>query len=104
MSRPEIVERIKKEAFKMKPKIEVILYGSEARGESRPDSDIDLLILVDKDSLTYEEKDRIITPFYDIELETGVVISMLVMPKKDWETQPFLTPFHYNVTKDGKRL
>jgi predicted nucleotidyltransferase len=28
---------------------EVILFGSKARGDSRPDSDIDILILVDDD-------------------------------------------------------
>lgn len=101
MKRTSIVERIKEVADKMKPKVQTILYGSEARGEARQDSDIDLLMLVDTDKLTYADKDRIIAPFYDIELDTGVIISTMVLSRKDWENRPFMTPFYHNVTKEG---
>ena len=52
MKRTEVVEEIKKAAHKMRPMVQTILYGSEARGDARPDSDIDLLVLVDKDKQT----------------------------------------------------
>ena len=101
MRRTQVVERIRQAAHKMGPLVKTILYGSEARGDAHPDSDIDLLVLVDKDKLSYADKDSIIAPVYDIELETGVIISTLIMPRKEWENRPFLTPFQYNVNKEG---
>ena len=101
MRRTEVVNRIKEDAGKMRPHVQTILYGSEARGDARPDSDIDLLMLVDADKLSYDDKDKILTPFYDIELETGVIISLLIMTRREWENRPFMTPFQYNVNNEG---
>lgn len=101
MRRPHIVERIREALSQVAPSAQAILYGSEARGDARPDSDIDLLVLVDGVKLTVKEEDRIVAPLYDIEIETGVQINTRVLLKKIWESRPFQTPFCINVMNEG---
>jgi len=103
-SENDILSSIKSTIYSIDPKAIVILYGSYARGDSTPDSDIDLLILIDKDKLTAEDKINISYPLYDIEFETGQIISPLVLSRSDWESRHRITPFYENVTKEGVKL
>ncbi|HXL58253.1 MAG TPA: nucleotidyltransferase domain-containing protein, partial [Chitinophagaceae bacterium] len=75
-----------------------------ARGNYREDSDVDLLILLDKENVTRFDEKRIKYPLYEIEFDTGVIISLVVLSKKVWETKHKISPFYHNVTKEGKQL
>lgn len=101
MKRPEIIQAIREILKHVAPDAKAILYGSEARGDAGPDSDVDLLILVDGDKMTLAEEEAITLPLYELELKTGVSISPLVMLRKLWENRPFKTPFYINVMNEG---
>lgn len=85
----------------VEPGATVILYGSYARGEEKEDSDIDLLILVDRDVLDYEDGKRITYPLFSLGYEEGVLISPALYSKKKWETQHTITPYYENIVREG---
>lgn len=101
MKRPEIIKAIRAILKNVAPDAKAILFGSEARGDAKPDSDVDLLILVDGDKMTLADEEAIMLPLYELELKTGISISPIVMLKKLWENRPFKTPFYINVMNEG---
>lgn len=101
MRRTDVVEQIKKVVHEVAPTAKAILFGSEARGDARPDSDIDLLILMDGDKLSLECEEAVTLPLYELELKTGIAINPIVMLKKLWDNRPFKTPFYVNVVNEG---
>ncbi|MBW8332672.1 MAG: nucleotidyltransferase domain-containing protein [Prolixibacteraceae bacterium] len=100
----EILARIKQSVQSTEPLATVILYGSFARGDEKEFSDIDILILLDQEKITYSDETRIKYPLYDLEYDTGNVISPLIFSRNDWETRHSVTPFYKNVKREGVLL
>ena len=97
----ELLKILKQSVQSIDPLASLILYGSFARGDYREDSDIDLLILIDKEErVTYADRYKITAPIHDIALKTGAIISTIVRTKKEWKNQT-VTPFYENVNREG---
>jgi predicted nucleotidyltransferase len=63
----------------------VILYGSTARGQSAPDSDIDLLVLLEAPLDYFTELRRLVDVLYPMQLESEQLISAKPVLISDFE-------------------
>lgn len=83
------------------PDVELMLYGSAARGEREPDSDYDVVILVNT-PLSREQEEALDSAIYSLELDRGVVLSTLIYTRGQWD-EPLMsvTPYRRNVEREG---
>ncbi len=94
----EAAAGILKERF---PVDSVILFGSKARGDDGPESDIDLVVLTSR-PVDAAEKRQMTDALFDIELTLDVVISKLVVPREEWEQGLYqVLPIRHEVDREG---
>lgn len=82
--------------------VRLVLYGSVARGEARPDSDVDVLVVLRGDVDRARELERIVEITYDLLLDRGVHVSALPMAERDFLTRA--TPLLLNLRREGVPL
>lgn len=100
MSTSSTIQRIQEIGKRVLPNgSNLWLYGSRARGDFRPDSDWDLLVLVDKEKQQLQDFDTYAYPFIEMGWQTGVEINPMLYTRKEWEKRHF-TPFYHNVEDD----
>ncbi|HAF29511.1 MAG TPA: nucleotidyltransferase domain-containing protein [Bacteroidales bacterium] len=104
MRKKELLNKIKLSIHQLDSDAEIYLYGSRARGDNKKNSVWDLLILVDQSKITNLIEDRFREYLYDIELEIGQIISVLIYPKFYWNNNLKHSPLYKNVIHDGIRL
>ena len=99
MSKQEIIDSIRQVALSTLPaNSNLLLYGSRARGDYHEGSDWDLLILLDKPYLSFNDY-SVGYPFRELGWEIDEEINPQVYSKKEWDDYQF-TPFYKNVESD----
>ncbi|MCR5456027.1 MAG: nucleotidyltransferase domain-containing protein [Bacteroidales bacterium] len=95
------INRILKRVYPVQGR--AILFGSRARGDAHQDSDWDILILLDKDKITRDDRDEVSYPVCELGWQIDAMLNPIIYTVKDWESKSF-TPFYKNVTKEGIEL
>lgn len=96
-----IIQLIRQKVNEIDKTAEVILYGSRARGDNKPDSDWDVMILLNRKNVDKKTEQTFRHNLLDIELEIGVPISVFVYSKSDWEGKYSMTPLFKSIKKEG---
>lgn len=80
----------------------VLLYGSYARGDFRPDSDVDIMILLDISDMelkAYSQQLSYMT--YDFNLDNNLDIKPIAKSENHFRRWIANYPFYANVDKEG---
>ena len=79
----------------------VVLFGSRARGDQRPDSDYDIAVFLKEPDSFWQESGRLAEIGTDILYDTGAVINALPLKAgRDRERSAFMQ----ELTRDGRDL
>lgn len=97
-----MMKKVKEAVKPFDPDVDVILFGSRARGDYREQSDWDFLILTSM-KIDWRKKREIHNAIFCVELDTSAAISPLIYSKPEWETQ-VVTDIYKNIAEEGVQL
>ena len=79
---------------------DVILFGSQARGDSRKFSDYDVLIIL-KNNYTGKDENIILDLCYDIDLKFDILLDVHIISEKELNSVRGRQPIFLNAVKSG---
>ena len=99
-----MADLIKKNVLEVDNTAEVWMYGSRVRGDAHTESDWDVLVLSEKDKLTFQEEEMFMDHICELMVETGQAIQLFAYGSKDWHTRHSVTPFYQSIQTEAIRL
>lgn len=97
-------DSIKQSVYKVNRHAEVWLFGSRARKQARIDSDWDVLVLTNDNTITIKDEEKYIDQLSTLMAETGQVIQVLVYSAKEWNSKYSVMPLYKSIQKEGIKL
>ena len=79
--------------------VNVILYGSQARGDATPESDIDVMVVLKDEVNPYQEIDRTNKLTSRLSLEYDTLISTLFVAEDRFQSER--SPLLMNIRREG---
>lgn len=102
--RAAFLRQIKQAVHEVEPGADLWLFGSYARGDARPESDWDVLILLDG-PVDSERRNQLRDRLHDLEIKEGEAISSRIYNRDDWNSEPRRSSsFARNVRDDAIAL
>jgi len=80
--------------------VKLTLFGSKARGDGNAESDIDLLILMER-PVDIALESQIFRIGFEIELEYDVILGLIVMNSAYWDSIGRQMPLRWNIDREG---
>ena len=105
MNSKSFIEQIKSASEQILPEgASLWLFGSRARGDNRPDSDWDILVLLNREGrATWKDYDEIGYPLNELFWQNGQDVNTIIQTRSEWQQKSF-TPFYKNVMQDALAL
>ena len=102
---PELMHSLKEMCIKLSETYgatldSIVLYGSYARGEETPESDVDIAVIL-KVGNTEEMHDKMVDIVVDYELDLAVTLSVVPIDYDQYVEWNKTLPFYKNVEKEG---
>lgn len=85
--------------------VEIVLYGSCARGDYTEDSDIDIALLTKSDRLEVKKYDEeLATIATELAMKHFVIVNFICLPYQEFQEKKTWYPYFRNIETEGEVL